>query len=47
MVNNVYLPDDVLWRQKEQFSDSITYRWIDTLKEFTDKEIKDNFLAAL
>ena len=44
--NNVYLPDDVLWRQKEQFSDSITYRWIDTLKEFTDKEIKDNFLSA-
>ena len=44
--NNVYLPDDVLWRQKEQFSDSITYRWIDTLKDFTDKEIKDNFLSA-
>ena len=44
--NNVYLPDNVLWRQKEQFSDSITYRWIDTLKDFTDKEIKDNFLSA-
>ena len=44
--NNVYLPDDVLWRQKEQFSDSITYRWIDTLKEFTDKEINDNYLTA-
>ena len=44
--NNVYLPDDVLWRQKEQFSDSITYRWIDTLKEFTYKEINDNYLTA-
>ena len=42
----VYLPAEVLWRQKEQFSDSITYRWIDTLKSFTDKEIKDNYLAA-
>ena len=43
---NIYLPDEVLWRQKEQFSDSITYRWIDTLKSFTDKEIKDNYLSA-
>jgi asparagine synthase (glutamine-hydrolysing) len=42
----VYLPSEVLWRQKEQFSDSITYRWIDTLKSFTDKEIKENYLAA-
>ena len=42
----IYLPEEVLWRQKEQFSDSITYRWIDTLKSFTDKEIKDNYLAA-
>ena len=42
----MYLPAEVLWRQKEQFSDSITYRWIDTLKEFTDKEVRDNFLSA-
>ena len=42
----VYLPSEVLWRQKEQFSDSITYRWIDTLKSFTDTEIKENYLAA-
>jgi len=42
----IYLPDEVLWRQKEQFSDSITYRWIDTLKSFTDTEVKLNFLAA-
>jgi len=42
----VYLPEEVLWRQKEQFSDSITYRWIDTLKSFTDTEVRLNFLAA-
>lgn len=42
----MYLPSEVLWRQKEQFSDSITYRWIDTLKEFTDKEVRENFLSA-
>ena len=43
---NIYLPDEVLWRQKEQFSDSVTYRWIDTLKSFTDKEIKENYASA-
>jgi asparagine synthase (glutamine-hydrolysing) len=41
-----YLPDEVLWRQKEQFSDSVTYRWIDTLKEITEKGVKDNYLTA-
>ena len=25
-----YLPDDILWRQKEQFSDGVGYSWIDT-----------------
>lgn len=27
-----YLPDDILWRQKEQFSDGVGYGWIDILK---------------
>ena len=27
-----YLPPDVLWRQKEQFSDGVGYSWIDGLK---------------
>jgi asparagine synthase (glutamine-hydrolysing) len=27
-----YLPDDILWRQKEQFSDGVGYGWIDVLK---------------
>ena len=27
-----YLPKDVLWRQKEQFSDGVGYSWIDGLK---------------
>lgn len=44
--SGAYLPDEVLWRQKEQFSDSVTYRWIDTLKEITEKEVKDNYLTA-
>lgn len=37
-----YLPDDILWRQKEQFSDGVGYSWIDSLKEYADKAISEN-----
>lgn len=30
-----YLPAEVVWRQKEQFSDGVGYGWIDTLKKMT------------
>lgn len=30
--NGEYLPDKILWRQKEQFSDGVGYNWIDGLK---------------
>ena len=40
--NPVYLPRDVLWRQKEQFSDGVGYNWIDTLKEFTQTQVKND-----
>ena len=33
------LPESVLWRQKEQFSDGVGYSWIDTLKETVDREV--------
>lgn len=36
-----YLPDEILWRQKEQFSDGVGYRWIDTLKTMTTERISD------
>ena len=35
------LPDGVLWRQKEQFSDGVGYSWIDTLKDLTEKAVTD------
>ena len=42
-----YLPDSVLWRQKEQFSDGVGYSWIDSLKELVSKEVSDsNFKNA-
>ncbi|GIX35228.1 MAG: asparagine synthase B [Lysobacteraceae bacterium] len=36
-----YLPDAVLWRQKEQFSDGVGYSWIDALKAFAETQISD------
>lgn len=39
------LPESVAWRQKEQFSDGVGYSWIDTLKEFTAKEVSDEQMA--
>jgi asparagine synthase (glutamine-hydrolysing) len=35
------LPDDILWRQKEQFSDGVGYSWIDGLKAFAEIAISD------
>ena len=34
-----YLPEDVLWRQKEQFSDGVGYSWIDELRAKAEKEV--------
>ncbi len=38
---NGYIPESVLWRQKEQFSDGVGYSWIDSLKEYAEKQISD------
>ncbi len=40
-----YLPKEVLWRQKEQFSDGVGYNWIDGLKAHADSMISDAQLA--
>lgn len=39
------LPESVVWRQKEQFSDGVGYSWIDTLKKVVDKEVTADELA--
>lgn len=36
-----YLPDNILWRQKEQFSDGVGYGWIDGLKDTAEKMVSD------
>jgi asparagine synthase (glutamine-hydrolysing) len=40
-----YLPDEILWRQKEQFSDGVGYSWIDSLKAHAGEEVSDSRLA--
>lgn len=39
------LPDEVAWRQKEQFSDGVGYSWIDTLKKITPDQVSDEQMA--
>lgn len=39
-----YLPQEVAWRQKEQFSDGVGYNWIDTLKKITSESVTDGQL---
>jgi len=36
-----YLPKEVVWRQKEQFSDGVGYNWIDSLREEAQKRVTD------
>jgi asparagine synthase (glutamine-hydrolysing) len=36
-----YLPEEILWRQKEQFSDGVGYSWIDGLKDAAENAISD------
>ncbi|KAK5044970.1 Asparagine synthetase [Exophiala bonariae] len=40
-----YLPDNILWRQKEQFSDGVGYGWIDGLKDTAEANVTDEMLA--
>jgi len=38
------IPDEVLWRQKEQFSDGVGYNWIDSIKANADEKVSDDNL---
>jgi asparagine synthase (glutamine-hydrolysing) len=40
------IPDEVLWRQKEQFSDGVGYNWIDSLKANADSQVSDEMLTT-
>src|SRR5208283_5114614 len=36
-----YLPNSILWRQKEQFSDGVGYNWIDKIVEYCNNKVSD------
>lgn len=38
---HLYLPESVLFRQKEQFSDGIGYDWVDGLKAYSNQRVTD------
>lgn len=35
------LPESIVWRQKEQFSDGVGYSWIDSLKLLAEQQVTD------
>ena len=39
-----YLPKEILWRQKEQFSDGVGYSWIDGLRAHVESLVTDQQL---
>lgn len=42
---NPFLPAEILWRQKEQFSDGVGYNWINTLIAYGESQVTDQELA--
>ena len=43
---NPYLPGEILWRQKEQFSDGVGYNWVDELIQYCASQVSDEQLAG-
>ena len=39
------IPQEIAWRQKEQFSDGVGYSWNDTLKKITSEQVSDQEMA--
>jgi len=43
--NDPFLPNSILWRQKEQFSDGVGYNWIDQIVAYCNNIITDSDFA--
>jgi asparagine synthase (glutamine-hydrolysing) len=41
-----YLPDEILWRQKEQFTDGVGYNWLDSLVKHCNNSISDEEFSS-
>lgn len=44
--NDPFLPDSILWRQKEQFSDGVGYNWIDQIIQYCNSKVSDAEFAT-
>lgn len=44
--NDPFLPDSILWRQKEQFSDGVGYNWIDQIIQYCNATVSDKEFAT-
>ncbi len=42
-----YLPDEILWRQKEAFSDAVGYSWVEHLKAYADHTVSDEEFSEI
>jgi asparagine synthase (glutamine-hydrolysing) len=38
---NGYLPDDILWRQKDGMSDAVGTNWVDEIKRYAENNVDD------
>jgi asparagine synthase (glutamine-hydrolysing) len=41
------LPSEIVWRQKEQFSDGVGYGWIDALRQITSDSVSDEEMLSV
>ncbi|MGB7450727.1 MAG: asparagine synthase B [Lysobacterales bacterium] len=39
------LPEEIVWRQKEQFSDGVGYSWIDGVREYAKTQVSEKQMA--
>jgi len=39
------LPEEIVWRQKEQFSDGVGYSWIDGIREYAQSQVSARQMA--
>ena len=44
-INDPYLPESILWRQKEQFGDGVGYSWIDSVIDYCNTVVSDEEFA--
>ena len=39
------LPDNILWRKKDAFSDAVGYNWVDSVKKYADSKVTDTMMC--